>query len=426
MTRTPSRHALIFVTSTVLIDMIGYGLIIPVLPTLLVRLTGRPVDAVALDGGWLAFAYALVQFVCAPILGNLSDRFGRRPVLLTAIAAFGVDYVITGLAPSVGWLFAGRLIAGMSGASYTPAYAYVADITPPEKRAQSFGLISAAFGAGFILGPTIGGLLGTLGPRAPFFAAAALSLVNVVYGWFVLPESLPPERRRPFDLRRANPLGTLVHVRRHPGVGGVLAALALWMIAHQVMPATWAFYTQYRFHWSTAMIGVSLAIAGTIMVVSPALLLPRVVQRLGERRTALLGIVVACAGYVGYGLATTSWAMFAWLPTWLFGAMVMPSTNGLLSRRVPADAQGELQGAIACLFSLSSIVGPPLMAYLFSTFASPDAPAHLPGAAFFAAALLAGVAWILYRRATAETPPAATITRDRAAGRTETEIAATH
>jgi DHA1 family tetracycline resistance protein-like MFS transporter len=371
-----------------------------VLPTLLVRLTGRTVDAVAIDGGWLAFAYAAVQFVCAPVLGNLSDRFGRRPVLLAAIGTFGIDYLIMGLAPSVGWLFVGRLLAGMSGASYTPGYAYIADISPPERRAQGFGLISAAFGFGFILGPAIGGLLGGLGPRVPFFAAAALSLANLIYGWFALPESLPPERRRPFDLRRANPLGTLAQMRRHPGVAGVLAALSLWMIAHQVMPSTWPYYTQYRFHWSATTIGLSLALAGTIMALSQAVILRSLVPRLGERRAALLGIAVAAVGYVGYGTATAGWMMFAWQPTWFFGAVVMPSTNGLLSRRVAADAQGELQGAVACLFSLSSIVGPPLMSQLFSRFASPAAPVQIPGAAFLAAALLATVSWIVYWRST--------------------------
>jgi len=389
--RAPGRHALIFVAITVLLDIIGFGLVIPVYPRLLVQLTGRSVSEVAVYGGWLAFVYAAMQFVCAPVLGNLSDRFGRRPVLLLSVAALGVDYVFMALAPTLGWLFVGRLIAGVAGASFTPAYAFVADISPPERRAQNFGLISAAFGMGFILGPALGGLLGGLGARAPFVVAAVLSLLSLIYGVMVLPESLPPERRRPFAWLRANPLGTLAQMRRHPVVLRLLVALVLWMIAHQVMPSTWTFYTKYRFGWSEATIGLSLALAGVVMALSQAILLRRVVPRIGERRAALLGIAIAGVGYLGYGLATQGWMMFAWLSTWFFGAMVMPSTNGLMSRLVPADAQGELQGAVASIYSLSSIVGPPLLSHVFSRFAG-----IFPGAAFATAAALAAACFLTY------------------------------
>lgn len=394
--RPPGAHALVFVAITVLLDVIGFGLIMPVMPTLLVELTGESVNHVARYGGWLASLYAMIQFLCAPILGNLSDRFGRRPVLLLAVAALGVDYIVMGLAPTLGWLFLGRAIAGVAGASFTPAYAYVADVSPPEKRAQSFGMISAAFGVGFILGPALGGLLGGLGPRAPFFAAACLSLLNFAYGWFALPESLPPERRRPFDLRRANPLGTLLQMRRRPVVLGLLCALFLWMVGHQVMPATWSFYTKFRFGWSEALIGASLAAAGTVMAVSQATLVRLMAPRLGERRTALLGISIATVGYLGYATATQGWMMFAWLGTWLFGATVMPTTNAYMTHHVPPDAQGELQGAVACLYSLSSIVGPPLMAFVFERFSAADTQPHFPGAAFALAALLASAALVTY------------------------------
>jgi DHA1 family tetracycline resistance protein-like MFS transporter len=408
--RPPRKHAIVFIAVTVLLDTIGFGLILPVQPALLVELTGESVSRVATYGGWLAFVYAIMQFVCAPVLGNLSDRYGRRPVLLFAVGSLGVDYLIMGLAPTLGWLFVGRTLAGIAGASFTPAYAYVADVAPPERRAQSFGIVGAMFGTGFILGPALGGLLGGLGPRAPFFAAAALSLTNVTYGYFVLPESLPPERRRPFDWRRANPLGTLAQMRKHPVVLGVLGALFLWMVGHQVMPATWSFYTKFRFGWSEAMIGASLALVGAIMVVSQATLLRYIVPRLGERRGALLGIAIAGIGYLGYATATAGWMMFAWLSTWFFGAIVMPTTNALMSHRVAPDAQGELQGAVASLFSLSSIVGPPLMTQLFSRFAAPDARVHFPGAAFLAAALLTGACLALYwaatREETAELPEA--------------------
>jgi DHA1 family tetracycline resistance protein-like MFS transporter len=385
----------------VLLDTIGFGLILPVLPRLLVELTAESVERVALYGGWLAFAYAVTQFLCAPVLGNLSDRYGRRPVLLAAVGALGLDYLVMGFAPTLGWLFLGRVVAGVAGASFTPAYAYAADVSPPERRAQNFGIISAAFGTGFILGPALGGLLGGLDARAPFFAAAALSLANFVYGLFVLPESLPPERRRAFNWKRANPLGTLLAMRRHPVVLGVLGALFLWMVAHQVMPATWSFYTKYRFGWSEATIGASLALAGVVMAGSQATLLRLIVPRLGERRAALTGITIAAIGYAGYATATAGWMMFAWLTTWFFGAVVMPSTNALMSRRVGPDAQGELQGAVACLFSLSSIVGPPLMSQLFSRFAAPTAAVHLPGAAFLAASALAFACLAIYWRATA-------------------------
>jgi DHA1 family tetracycline resistance protein-like MFS transporter len=400
MSRPAGKRALVFIVVTVLIDIIGFGLILPVLPRLLVELTGDTVNQAAIDGGWLAFVYAVMQFVCAPLLGNLSDRYGRRPVLLFAVGALGVDYIVMGFAPTLAWLFLGRTIAGIAGASFTPAYAYVADVSPPEKRAQSFGLISAAFGVGFILGPALGGLLGQLGTRTPFFAAAALSLLNLVYGTFVLPESLPPEARRPFEWRRANPLGTLLQMRKHPVVLGLLGALFLWMVAHQVMPSTWTFYTKFRFGWSEAMIGASLAAAGVVMAVSQATLMRVLVPRLGERRTALTGIAVASVGYFGYGIASASWMMFAWLATWFLGALVMPSTNALMSHRVEKSAQGELQGAVASLFGLSSIVGPPLMTQLFGRFSAPDAPLQLPGAAFFASTLLAWASFALYYRAT--------------------------
>lgn len=401
-TRQPGKHALVFVAITVLIDTIGFGLILPVLPKLLVDLTGESVNNVSVYGGWLAFVYAAIQFVCAPVLGNLSDRYGRRPVLLFAIGALGIDYIIMGLAPSLGWLFLGRSIAGAAGASFTPAYAYVADVSRPERRAQNFGLMSASFGIGFILGPALGGLLGGLGPRAPFFVAAALSLVNFVYGSVVLAESLSPDKRRAFDWKRANPLGTLAQMRKHPVVLSLLTALALWMLGHQVMPSVWSFYTKFRFNWSAGMIGASLAAAGVVMAVSQATLMRVVVPRVGERRAALTGIVIAVVGYVGYATATHGWMMFAWLPTWLFGALVMPSTNGLMSRKVAADAQGELQGAVACIYSLTSIVGPPLMTHLFARFSAPSARVYLPGASFFAAAVLAMSCFAIYWSATRE------------------------
>jgi DHA1 family tetracycline resistance protein-like MFS transporter len=397
-----SSHALAFIAVTLLLDTIGFGLIMPVYPRLLVEITGESLSRAAIYGGWLGFVYAAMQFVAAPILGNLSDRYGRRRVILIAVGALGIDYMIMGFAPTLTWLFVGRAIAGAAGASFTPAYAYVADISSPERRAQNFGVVSASFGIGFIIGPAIGGLLGTLGPRAPFFAAAVLSLINFSYGFFVLPESLPPERRRAFEWRRANPLGTLSQMKKHPVVLGLLLALFLWSLGNQVMPSTWAFYTKLRFGWSEAMIGASFAAVGVVMASSQAIVMRLIVPRLGERQAALIGIASGTVGYVGFGLATAGWMMFAFLATWFFAAIVMPTTNALMSHLVSPDAQGELQGAVASLFSLSAIIGPPIMTHLFSRFSAPDASVHIPGAAFLAAAILAIACMVVFWLSTRE------------------------
>ena len=394
--RQPGKHALAFIFITVLIDTIGFGVTLPVLPALITHLTGESVDRAAIDGGWLASVFALMQFFCAPILGGLSDRFGRRVVLLFSLFAFGVDYFVMGFAPSLGWLFVGRALAGMAGASFTPAYAYVADISPPEKRAQNFGLMGAAFGVGFILGPALGGLLGELGPRAPFFAAAILALTNFIYGFFVLPETLAPESRRPFDWKRANPLGTLLQLRKYPMVFGLCGAMFLWQLGHQSLPGTWAYYTIYKFGWSEAEVGASLAAVGIIMAISQALLSRALIPRLGERRAAAIGFALAIAVYAAYAFATRGWMIYVAMLPWLLAALAYPSLNAIMSQQVPASAQGELQGGVACLYSLSSIAGPPLMTQLFGYFSSDAAPVHFPGAAFFCAALLTLASLMLF------------------------------
>ena len=406
MTRSaPSKtsHALAFIAVTLLLDTIGFGLILPVYPRLLVELTGESLSRVAVYGGWLGFVYAAMQFVGAPILGNLSDRYGRRRVILFAVGALGIDYLVMGFAPTLTWLFIGRAISGAAGASFTPAYAYVADITPPEKRAQNFGVVSASFGIGFIVGPAIGGLLGSLGSRAPFFAAAILSILNFVYGSFVLPESLLPEHRRPFRWRRANPLGTLLQMKKHPVVISLLGALFLWAVGNQVMPSTWAFYTKYRFGWSEAMIGASLAAAGSLMVLSQATMTRYIVPRLGGRKVAIIGMIGGIAAYIGFALGTAGWMMYVAMLGWFFGALVYPNVNALMSHRIARDAQGELQGAVASLMSLSAILGPPLMTHLFARFTSADASVHVPGAPFFASAILATGCLLIFLNSTHET-----------------------
>ncbi len=292
----------------------------------------------------------------------------------------------------------------MAGASFTPAYAYLADVSPPHRRAQNFGLIGAAFGAGFILGPAIGGLLGALGTRAPFFAAAGLALINFLFGLFVLPESLPRESRRSFDLRRANPLGTLLQIREYPSVIGLLQVLFLWQLAHQVFPSTWAYYTMLKFNWSVQAVGISLAFVGTIMAFSTAGMTRLLVPRLGEQRAALSGLLSGSAAFFGYAFASRGWMMYAFLVAWLFAGLVQPSIQGLMSQQVPANAQGELQGGVASLYSLTAVVGPPLMTQLFGYFSSERARIHFPGAAFLCAALLAIAGLLVFVRATRPDP----------------------
>ena len=404
--RPAGNPAFVFIFITVLVDSIGFGIILPVLPQLIMHLTHVSVDRAATYGGWLGFVYALMQFFCAPVLGNLSDRFGRRPVILFALFALGIDYLIMGWAPAIGWLFVGRAVAGMAGASFTPAYAYVADISPPEKRAQNFGLMGAAFGGGFILGPAIGGLLGSLGPRAPFYTAGIIALLNGGFGLLALPESLPLASRRAFDWRRANPLGTLRQMRKYPAVEWLLGALFLWQLGHQVLPSTWSFYTIYKFHWSAAQVGGSLAFVGAVMAIAQGALTRVLIPALGgERRAAAFGMGAAVFAYLGYALVAQGWAMYAVsLSTCIF-ALTYPSMNALASQRIPANAQGELQGAIACLYSLSAIVGPPLMTQVFSYFSSAHAVVHFPGAAFAAAALLTAGCGALFARAMRLAPP---------------------
>lgn len=406
---TASRHALTFIFITVLIDTIGFGIVIPVIPQLIVELSGQPVNEAARIGGWLAFAYAVMQFSFGPVIGNLSDRFGRRPVLLASLLAFAVDYMVMAFAPTLALLFVGRIIAGVTGASHTTAYAYIADVSPPEKRAQNFGLVGMAFGFGFILGPAIGGLVGDqFGTRAPFIAAGGLALLNALYGWLILPESLPPERRRTFDIRRANPVGTLLQLRRYqPVVLALAMAMFLWQLAHQSLQGTWNFYTIYRFEWTPGMVGLSLAAVGLTAAIVQGGLVRVIIPRIGERRAVELGLMSGLASFIIYGLATQGWMMFAGIAVGALSGLAYPSMNALMSQRVGPDAQGELQGAVASLFSLSTIIGPPLMTQLFGYLTGPTAPFQLPGAAFLLAALLTLASLFLFLRAGRTEPVAA-------------------
>ena len=314
------RHAAMFVFVTVVLDSMGIGIIMPVMPDLLQELSGLSIGEAALWGGYLSFSYAAMQFLFSPLIGNLSDRYGRRPVLLVSLATLGVDYVVMALAPSLWLLFVGRVIAGIAGATYSTATAYIADVTPKEKRAAAFGLVGAGFGVGFILGPAIGGLMGELGTRAPFYAAAAIAFANFVYGWLVLPESLAPENRRPFEWLRANPLGAIRQISNFPMVAWLLGATVLFGLAHMVYPAVWSFYTKAAFNWSNAEIGLSLAVVGICFTIVQGGLIGFILKRLGEVKTALLGFVANILGMMGIALATQDWMVYALMPITALGA----------------------------------------------------------------------------------------------------------
>lgn len=405
-----NKRALSFVLITVLIDMIGFGVIIPVTPVLIAELTGQGLDRAAIDGGWLMFLYAAMQFVFAPIIGNLSDRFGRRPVLLCSLAAFGIDYTLMGFAPTLWWLFVGRAVAGVTGATASTANAYIADVSAPEERAQNFGLIGAAFGIGFILGPAIGGYLGEYGSRVPFFAAAGMALANLIYGAIVLPESLPKTERRPFSLTTANPMGALRQMRHYPLVFGLLVVIVLHQIAHDANPAVWSYYTMLKFDWSTRELGYSLAFLGLLLAVVQGWFIRVAIARLGERMCVYAGFLSMALGFVGFSLSSEGWMMYLFIVPFALGCIAMPALRGVMSNEVPDNEQGALQGSIASLVSLTAIFTPILMTQLFGLFSSPDAAVYFPGAPFFLAGVLvlACVAWSMRMMAGA---PAAAVSQ---------------
>jgi DHA1 family tetracycline resistance protein-like MFS transporter len=383
-----SGGALAFIFITLLIDTIGLGIVIPVFPKLIQQLTGKSLDQAAWYGGLLALAYSLTQFLCGPIIGNLSDHLGRRPVLFGSLLAFGLDYAVMGLAPHLSWLVVGRVIAGVCGASHTTAMAFIADVSPPAKRAQNFGLVGLAFGVGFIIGPSLGGLLGGFGPRVPFFFSAGLALTNFVFGLIVLPESLPPERRRAFSWRRAHVVGTFVGLRNYPGVLSLLGAISLWALAHQALQNTWSYYTMLKFGWSEAAVGASLGAVGVAIAAAQGGLTRILIPRWGERKAATIGMLSVAVAYATFGLASHGWMMYAGVLAYSLGGLVMPSLQSIMSRTMPANAQGNLQGAVASTVGVSAIIGPPLMTGIFSYFAQPETRVFFPGAPFVFAALL--------------------------------------
>lgn len=385
---TNRKAAIGFIFITLLIDVMGWGLIIPVMPDLIAQLKNISVNEASPYGAWLLSAYAITQFVFAPLVGNLSDRFGRRPVLLGSLLGFGIDYLFLALAPSYGWLFVGRIIAGITGASFTTASAYIADISTEETRAKNFGMIGAAFGLGFVIGPALGGLLAGLGIRAPFYAAAILCLLNCLYGYFVLPESLAPENRRKFDWKRANPFGSLQLLRRYPAIGGLAFSFFLIYLAVQAVQGNWNFYTMYRFNWTEKMVGISLAVVGLLVGAVQAGLTRVVNPKLGNEKSIYLGLSLYTLGLVLFAFATEGWMMFVFLVPYCLGGIGGPSMQSVLAGHVPANEQGELQGALTSLMSLTTIIGPPLMNNLFYHFTKENAPVHFPGVPFLLGALL--------------------------------------
>lgn len=403
----PRKAAVGFIFITLLIDVMGWGLIIPVMPKLISELKHIPVNEASSYGALLLSVYAVTQFIFAPVIGNLSDRYGRRPVLLSSMLGFGIDYIFLALAPSYGWLFVGRIIAGFTGASFTTAAAYIADVSTPQTRAKNFGVIGAAFGLGFVIGPALGGLLAGWGVRAPFYAAAGLCLLNALYGYFVLPESLSKENRRVFEWKRANPFGSLQFLRKTPGIGGLAICYFLIYLAAQAVQGNWSFFTIYRFSWSEKMVGISLAVVGLLVGAVQAGLTRVVNPKLGNVKSIYAGLLLYTIGLLLFAFATQGWMMFAFLVPYCLGGIATPSLQATLAKHVLPNQQGELQGALTGLMSLTTIIGPLMMNNLFTFFTSKKAPFHFPGIPFFLAALFMLssliIAWSLLNK---ETMPA--------------------
>jgi DHA1 family tetracycline resistance protein-like MFS transporter len=386
MSSKKREAALGFIFITVLIDVIGFGIIIPVIPKLITQLTGGTLGDASLYGGWLMFTFAIMQFLFSPVMGSLSDQYGRRPVLLFSLFGFGLDYLVLAFAPSIAWLFIARIFAGITGASFGTATAYIADISPPEKRAQNFGLIGAAFGLGFIIGPVIGGVLGEYGARIPFIAAAVLTFINWLYGYFILPESLKPENRRKFDIKRANPIGSLQHLKKYPVILGLVASLVCIYIAQHAVQSNWTYFTMEKFKWDEAMVGYSLGVVGILVALVQGGLIRIVTPKLGAKRSVYFGLGLYLIGFILFAFASTSWMMFAFLVPYCLGGIAMPALQGIMSNQVPANEQGELQGALTSLMSATSIIGPPLMTSIFAYYTSKNG-LYFPGAPFIVGAL---------------------------------------
>ena len=385
---------LLFIFITLLVDVIGFGIIIPVIPTFISKLIHSDLSTAATWGGWLLFTYSAVQFFSAPIIGGLSDQYGRRPVLLASLLAFGFDFILSGFAPNIGWLFVGRFIAGITGASFSTANAYIADVSPPEKRAQNFGMVGAAFGLGFIIGPAIGGFLGQYGERVPFFAAAGLAFCNFIYGYFILPESLAKENRRPFDIKRANPFASVKNLTRFPVILGLVGAFMCIYIAAHANQSTWGYITMEKFKWDSRMVGISLGWVGFTVGMVQGVLSRYIIPKLGQTNAVYFGLLIYTIGFTLFGFATEGWMMFAFMSLFAFGGIAGPALQSIISNQVSPNEQGEMQGTLTSLVSLTSIIGPLLMTNLFAYFTHSNSKIYFPGAPFLMGAMLSFVSFL--------------------------------
>lgn len=406
---TPQR-TIPFIVVTIFIDAIGFGIIMPVLPQLVMEVGKIDLPHAIEIGAWIGLVMAVATFLASPVLGNLSDRFGRRRVLLLSLGGLTADYTLLTVVGTLPWLFVARAISGIFGGSYAAAQAAIADVTKPEDRARNFGFVGAAFGVGFVVGPAIGGLLGEVSPRAPFVAAAILAAANMLYGLIIFPETLPPERRRAFDWRRANPLGALKTMRGLPGMGGVASVLVLWQIASLVYPMTWSFYCIAQLGWTPGMIGASLAAVGVMIALGQIFVVGPAVARFGERDAATLGILVAVAVYAGYAFTTSTLGAFLLLIPIALQAPVQPSLMAMMSRRATPETQGEVQGISAMAMGLGQLVAPILLTGTMAYFTAKSAPLHFPGAAFVVAAIFGLLAILMLRQLprASQMPPSVT------------------
>lgn len=382
------KPALAFIFVTLFLDILGIGLVIPVLPKVVEEFQGGNLSSAASVVGQLSAVYALMQFVFSPVLGSLSDQYGRRPVILLSLLGAGLDYFLMAWAPNVGWFFVGRAVSGLAGANITAATAYIADISPPEKRAANFGIIGAAFGLGFIAGPLVGGLLGQHGLRLPLWVAGGVTLANMLYGYFVLPESLPQDLRRRFSWRRANPLGSMKGLAKHPVVFGLSMALFLFHLGQFGVHNTWVLYTGHRYDWGTQDVGISLAVVGVTAAIVQGWLSRRILPAIGERRALVGGMVLSAVTLAAYGFSTEGWMVYVILPFGALSGLGPQAAQGLVSKSVAADEQGAVQGALAGLNSVAAFVAPLVATRLFGYFVSPQAPFQMPGVAFFMGAFL--------------------------------------
>ena len=388
MAKTTKSPAIGFIFITMLIDIIGLGLIIPVIPKLISELIHGDISEAAKYGGWLIFAYSLTQFVFSPVIGNLSDKFGRRPIILISLFGFSIDYLFLAFAPSITWLFVGRIIAGITGASITTAAAYIADMSTPENRAKNFGLIGAAFGLGFIIGPLIGGFLGQYGARVPFYAAAILCMINFLYGYFILPESLSIENRREFNWKKANPIGAILNLKKYPTLIGLIAAIFITYTASHAVQSNWTYFTIYKFSWSEKMVGISLGVVGLLVGAVQGGLVRITNPILGNKKSIIIGMSLYCVGMFLFATATQSWMMFVFLVPYCLGGISGPALQAVISEQVGASEQGEIQGTLTSIMSASSIIGPPLMSSIFYYFTHKNAPFQFAGAPFVLGGLL--------------------------------------